>query len=86
MADISPEANAELVRLKHADGFRIDGILEELLKRGEGLERVAEVIERKLASGDSVTSRNLAELIARTKSRSLYLIAREKLTSEGELP
>ncbi len=73
------QTNADLVRLRHVQGLEFCDTLRALLERGIALEQVADVVESRLATGENVTTDELATLIHRTKSASLYHAARDQL-------
>lgn len=79
MTTLSPQANADLVRLEHADPLQISETLKSLLDRGEALDRVVAIIEVKIDNGAYVVNDQLAALIGHTKSASLYAKTRQQL-------
>jgi hypothetical protein len=80
---LSQHTNAALLRLKHASStVEFGQILKELLEHDEGLDRVAEITERRIGSGGYVLIDQLASLVLRTKSSSLYAKAREQLFAD----
>jgi hypothetical protein len=79
MTTPSAAINADLVRLEHADSLQLSEALKSLLDRGEALDRVVAILERKIDEGAYVLSDQLAALIGHTKSASLYAKTREQL-------
>jgi hypothetical protein len=79
MASCSPQTNADLVRLEHADDSQVSEILSSLLERGEALDRVVEIIERKIDNGYYIVGDHLADLIGLTRSESVYAKTRQQL-------
>jgi len=79
MTSPSPETNADLVRLEHADTYHLGKILSSLLERGEAFDRVVEIIERKIDSGHYVVDDPLADVIGLTMSESVYVKTRQQL-------
>lgn len=79
----SAQTNADLVRLEHASGQKLEETLEVLLDRGEALDKTAEIVERKMESGVYIPNARLAELIGLTKAGSLYLRARSQLCKDN---
>jgi hypothetical protein len=69
---LSPQTNAALLRLQHADDYLVNDILRELLDSGEGLNQVASIVEAKLDERVHILYETLSTLIAITKSKRLY--------------
>src|SRR5262249_26702757 len=68
--------------LEHADTLQFGDTLKSLLDRGEALDAVAAIVERKMEAGGYVLYDQLAALIGRTKSASLYAKARKQLFAD----
>jgi hypothetical protein len=79
MTTPSPATNADLVRLEHADSLQLSETLKSLLERGEALDTIVAIVERKIDEGAYVLNDQLATLIGRTKSASLYAKTRKQL-------
>lgn len=81
---VSQETNARLIRLENTRGYEVEGIVAEILKKGEALHNAAAIVEKKLAAGDHLTIRTLALLIGLTKSESLYLLCKKQLLQHSD--
>ena len=84
-APLSPATNADLVRLERARDIELIDTLKSLLDRGEALDTVAAIVERRIDAGTYVISEQLAALIGRTKSASLYSKTKEQLKDNSAL-
>jgi hypothetical protein len=69
---LSPQANAALLRLQHADSFSINDVLQEILDSGEGLDQAAAIVEAKIDGQVHIVYDKLAALIVATKSAKLW--------------
>jgi hypothetical protein len=76
---VSRQTNADLIRLEHADSLNLSETLKSLLERGEALDRVAQIIERKIDNGTYVSNDPLATLIGHTRFASLYAKTKQQL-------
>jgi hypothetical protein len=80
---LSPQTNAALLRLQHADDYSVNDILQELLDSGEGLNQVASIVEAKLDEGVHILYKALATLITITKSKRLYEKKKDELLRDN---
>ena len=79
---LSQRTNAALRRLEHtSNDLEFGDILQELLDHDEGLEQIVEIVEQRIDSGGYVLNDQLAILVSRAKSPTLYAKARKQLFS-----
>jgi hypothetical protein len=67
------KVNALLVKLEHCTaGIEINNVIKELLNLSESLDRVVNIVERRIDQGVYVLSQTLANLLAKERSKTLY--------------
>jgi len=65
---VSPETNADLVRLEQCHSMELFDTLESLLDRSEALDNVAAIVEGRIDAGNDFINDQIAILVSHTKS------------------
>lgn len=80
VSQVSDQANADLQRVrKSTDPVEFSNALNALINLGEALDQVAEILEQRIRRGYYVTTKDLVQLLLRTKRDSLYALEKDKL-------